>query len=351
LVLAIVVCAAGLPRAWAGECGDSSSVVAQVGDRKITLGELEKKEPAKILDAGYKYYMVQREVVQNTIDEELLEQQAKKENLTVDQLLNKHVRKEIKDPSDEALRVYYEGVDTDQPYEAIKDKIRDHIRSIRERKLAEKYIKSLRGENNVAMAIAPPKVDVALGNAPLQGPRDAAVKVVEFADYECPYCRKVEPTLEKLHKQFADRVAFAFKDYPLPMHTHAEKAAEAARCATAQGKFWDFHDKLFSADSLEVAQLKAYARGMNLDGAKFDKCLDSGGQAAGIEKDKTQGSKLGLTGTPSFFVNGHFVSGNVSYDVLEDLVRQQLTESSAGAHADSSSAKPAKEDKETSGGM
>ncbi len=335
LVLAVATTALFSLRAWAGPAEDPSQVVARVGDQDITLGELLKREPAKMLDAANKYYQAESAVIQEAINNGILEQAAKKEHLTVEQLVNKHVRGKIKDPSDEALKVYYEGLETDQPYEAIKDKIKEHIREGRMRKAMMAYAKSLHDSTTVVVMITPPKEDVAIGNAPVQGSRDAAVKVVEFADYECPYCRKVEPTLDKLRKQYGNRVAFAFKDFPLPMHKHAEKAAEAARCANEQGKFWDFHDKLFSGDtSLEIPEMKTYARSMKLDSAKFDKCLDSGGEAAGIQKDQAEGSRLGLTGTPTFFVNGHFISGNISYETLQGLVDQELaagaTKSSSG---------------------
>ena len=334
LVLAVATTGLFSLRAWAGPDENPSQVVARVGDQDITLGELMKREPAKMMDAANKYYQAENEVIQEAVNNGILEQAAKKEHVTVDQLLDKHVRGKIKDPSDEGLRVFYEGLQNPPPYEEIKDKIRQHIRDVRMQKAMMAYAKSLRDSTTVVVMITPPKEEVAIGNAPVEGSRDAAVKVVEFADYECPYCRKVQPTIDKLRKQYGNRVAFAFKDFPLPMHKHAEKAAEAARCANAQGKFWDFHDKLFSADSLEIPEMKTYARSLNLDGAKFDKCLDSGGEAAGIQKDQAEGSRLGLTGTPTFFVNGHFISGNVSYETLQGLVDQELaagaTKSSSG---------------------
>jgi protein-disulfide isomerase len=326
LALTTALCAA---RAWAGGCDDPSRVVARVGDRDITNGELQKREAAKVLDANYKYYIAQRDLIDEAINNDLIEEQAKKEHLTVEQLLDRHVRAKVKDPSDEAVEVYYEGLQNDQPFDTLKAKIREHIRQGREKKQIEAYVKSLRSSATIAMLILPPEEKVAVGNSPVQGARNAAVTVVEFADYECPYCRKVEPTLEKLRKEFGDRVAFAFKDFPLPMHKHAQKAAEAARCAEVQGKFWDFHDKLFSADSLEIAEMKTYARSMNMDGAKFDKCLDSGETVAEIQKDTAEGSKLGMTGTPTFFVNGHFISGNVPYETMRGLLEQELAESSA----------------------
>jgi protein-disulfide isomerase len=120
-------------------------------------------------------------------------------------------------------------------------------------------------------------------------------------------------------------VAVAFKDFPLPMHRHARKAAEAARCAGEQGRFWEFQDVLFDNNQrLELAQLKEYARVLKLDGVRFDQCLDAGEQAAAVERDIVQAQRLGLTGTPSLFINGHFLSGAVKYSTLREIVEQQL---------------------------
>jgi protein-disulfide isomerase len=156
--------------------------------------------------------------------------------------------------------------------------------------------------------------------------------VVEFADYECPYCQAIHPELKKLENEFGNKVAFVFKDFPLPMHPNAYKAAEATRCARVQGRFWEFHELLFTkGKKIDVAQLKAHARTLGLDGARFDQCLDSNEQAAAVRADLTQAQRLGLTGTPAFFINGHFLSGAVKYTTLREVVEQQLTASDASA--------------------
>jgi protein-disulfide isomerase len=131
--------------------------------------------------------------------------------------------------------------------------------------------------------------------------------------------------VKKLTADFGDRVSFAFKDFPLPMHTRAEKAAEAARCASKQNKFWEFHDELFHSKELDVDQLKAQARALKLDSEQFDKCLDSGEEAAAVDRDRKEGTRLGINGTPSFFINGHFMSGALDYATLRQAIEQQLT--------------------------
>lgn len=125
----------------------------------------------------------------------------------------------------------------------------------------------------------------------------------------------------------------AFKDFPLPMHRNAQKAAEAASCAGRQGSFWQFHDLMFAnTQKLEPAHLKEYARVLKLDAERFDQCLDAGEQAAAVRKDLAQAQRLGLTGTPSLFINGHFLSGAVQYSTLREIVEQQLAASEASAN-------------------
>jgi protein-disulfide isomerase len=172
--------------------------------------------------------------------------------------------------------------------------------------------------------LMPPSADVNTAKAYAKGSHDARVVLTEFADYECPYCQKVNPQIQQLKKEYGDNLTIVFKDFPLPMHHSAEKAAEASRCAGEQGKFWEYHDVLFYSKLLDVDQLKEHARTLNLDTEKFDNCLDSGKEAAAVNADREEAKSLGLTGTPSFFVNGHFFSGVVDYNALHDIVNQQM---------------------------
>jgi protein-disulfide isomerase len=150
------------------------------------------------------------------------------------------------------------------------------------------------------------------------------VTVIEFADFECPYCQQIEPKLMRLQQEFQGKLAFAYKDFPLPMHAHAQKAAEAAHCALDQGKFWEFHDLLYSSHQLDVSQLKQSARTLKLDGEAFDKCLDSGASAAVVKANLDEAQGLAISGTPGFFVNGRYLEGNVPYDSLRSVVAEEL---------------------------
>jgi protein-disulfide isomerase len=304
----------------------SSDVIAEIGTVKLTMGDLEQQESSKLLQARFDLYQAESKALDDLIDTTLIAQKAKSENLTVDQLLDREVKSQVKDPTEDQVRVYYEGLETDQPYEAVRGKIVEKIRAMRTNKARAAYIKALREHSNVYVTLAPPSTVVDLGNTDVLGPKDAPVMLVEFADYECPYCQRVAPAIKKLQEDFGGKVAVAYKDFPLPMHAHAEKAAEAARCAGKQGQFWAFHDELFSSKELDVDQLKAQARALKLDSAAFNKCLDGGETAAAVQQDREQGLRLGLSGTPSFFVNGHFLSGALDYATLRRMVDQQLTQ-------------------------
>jgi protein-disulfide isomerase len=331
-VLFLVTLALGvaptLSRAQGSSMGKDSNVIAEVNGQKLMMSDLEQTEGSKLLQARSSFYDAQRKALDDLIDQSLLEQQAKKDNLTVDKLLEREVTSKLPpDPTDDQLRVYYEGIDTDQPYDAVKDKILQHVRDARTAKAKAAYLVKLRSQSNIMIALQPPQANVNLANSILKGSPSAQVVLVEFADYQCPYCQKVHPDIDKLKAEFGDKLSIAFKDFPLPMHPFAQKAAEAARCAGVQGKFWEFHDALFTEKKLELPQLKEQARALHLDGAAFDKCLDSGEQASVVAKDYAEGKKLGITGTPSFFVNGHYFSGAVNYTMLRDMVHQQLTTS------------------------
>jgi protein-disulfide isomerase len=310
---------------------NDSTVVAEVGGVKVTLGELEQQESAKLLSAHYQYYQAQSKALDALIDKKVLEQKAKSENLTVEQLIDRDIKSQVKDPTEDQMKVYYEGLETDQPYESVREKILDKIRQLRTDKVRAAYVKELRSHTNVTIALAPPRANVEVADNQVLGPKTAKVTLVEFADYECPYCQKVAADVKKVAADFGDKVAFTYKDFPLPMHSRAEKAAEATRCASKQNKYWEFHDELFHSKELDVDQLKAQARALQLDPIQFDKCLDSGAEAAAVEKDRKEGVRLGITGTPSFFINGHYLSGALDYAALRQIVEQQLAAPTQGA--------------------
>jgi len=304
---------------------NDANVVAEIAGRKITADELEQKQAGKLLQAKYKYYLTERDALDLFIEDQLLEMQAKKEGVTLDELFKRHVAINVPEPTEDQLRFYYEGVQTDESYESARPNIISTVHQLRTKKARDAYIAQLRGEYGVVVELDQPSAKVEVKDAVRLGSEKAPVQIIEFADYECPYCQKVNDDLRRLREQFGDQVSLVYKDFPLPMHPLAERAAEAARCAGVQGKFWEYHDSLFDTKKLHTTELKEEARTLNLDADRFNKCLDSGEQSAVVKKDSQEAQRLGLQGTPSFFINSHFMSGSIGYVKLRETVLQELS--------------------------
>jgi protein-disulfide isomerase len=159
---------------------------------------------------------------------------------------------------------------------------------------------------------------------PSIGPKDAKVVIIEFSDFQCPFCSKAESTVKQILAEYEGKVRFVYRDYPLSFHQFAQKAAEAAECADEQGKFWEYHDLLFDKQnewsSNGVLSFKQYAKDIGLDSQKFDQCLDSGQMASEVKKDFSDGQSYGVNGTPAFFVNGEMISGAQPFSVFKQKI-------------------------------
>jgi len=189
-------------------------------------------------------------------------------------------------------------------------------------------------ENNVPTAPTPTPaptpaaVKVSLDDDAVKGEEDAPVTIVEFSDYECPYCgRFYSQTRDQIISEYVDtgKVKMVFRDFPLSFHQNAQKAAEAAECAGEQGKYWEMHDALYSnQQSLDVASIKGYAADLGLNTGDFESCLDNGDMAAEVQKDFTEGQGYGVRGTPAFFINGKLVSGAQPFSVFQQAIDAEL---------------------------
>ncbi len=166
---------------------------------------------------------------------------------------------------------------------------------------------------------------VALGSSEVRGTATAPVSLVVFSDFECPFCARLVPTLAELEAKYQGRIKIAFRQLPLPFHTHARLASSAALAAGEQGKFWQMHDLLFSHPAgLERPALVSYAKKLELDVAKFTAALDSGRFDKQIDADASDAQRLGATGTPTVFVNGRSVIGAQPVKAFQTVIDEEL---------------------------
>jgi protein-disulfide isomerase len=170
------------------------------------------------------------------------------------------------------------------------------------------------------------RVDVSVNGSPFKGSEKAEVTIVKFEDFQCPYCKAVQPNYQEVLKRYDGRVRLVHKDLPLDqIHPQARLAAEAARCADDEGKFWEYHDKLYaSSPNAAPEDLKFYAKDLGLKQDLFDKCMTSGKYKEAIQKDVNEGASLGVTGTPTFFINGRELSGAQSVEAISQIVDEEL---------------------------
>jgi protein-disulfide isomerase len=166
---------------------------------------------------------------------------------------------------------------------------------------------------------------IELGDAPILGSKSAKITIVEWADFQCPFCVRVNPTLEQIRKEYGDKVRFAFKHLPLSMHSKARAAHGASEAAHRQGKFWEMHDRIFAKPKdLSPATYLRYAKEMGLDIDQYNKDISSSSVRKVIDDDLALAGTLGVSGTPSFFINGRFLSGAQPYASFARVIDEEL---------------------------
>ena len=309
---------------------ETTDVLAVVDGQEITAADIESRIKGQLLKLNNELYSVKKQAVDAVIAERLLNQEATKRGITQQQLVQQEVTAKIKAVGDEEIEQFYKTNKArmgNKTLTEMKGRIAQYLQDVQRRERQQTLIGELRQAASIRMLIQPPIAEVAIDGAPTRGPENAPVTLVEFSDFQCPYCGRVQSVLQQISETYKDQVKLVYKDFPLPqLHPQAPKAAEAARCAREQDKYWDYHDRLFKdAKDLTSDKLKRYAADLQLDTAAFDACLDSGKYAAAVRKDMAQGAQLGVNSTPSFFVNGRFLSGAQPFSAFQALIDDALT--------------------------
>jgi protein-disulfide isomerase len=325
-VLALVLASgAWLPACAQGKAASkpqasgSTEALVVVNGKAITEADVL----ASSSEYAQKKYELLEGALNQVIEERLLEAEAAARKVGKEQVLAEITPKPVTDADVDA---FYEQnkAQIQQPKEQIAPRIKQFLEQQGQQTARQEFFSQLREKYKVEYKMEPFRMEVA-ATGPSKGPADAPVTIVEFSDFECPFCSRVVPTLDQVRAKYGDKVRIVFRQYPLPMHSNAQKAAEASLCANDQGKFWELHDAMFqNQKALGVDQLKAKAVELGMNAETFNSCLDSNKYAAQVAQDMKEGSAAGVSGTPAMFINGRFINGAVPIDQITPVIDDEL---------------------------
>ena len=321
-MLAALCFAQGKPQASPGE------VIATVAGQPIYEQELAAELGSKLLQLRNQEYQMKSKALDELIRKKLIDAQAQKRGIPADKLLEQEVDSRVPDPSDAEVEGYYLAVQSqaNQPLQEIKPQIQQVLKLLKTQQARQDYGDALRAKAETSVLLRPPKVEVGYDPARVRGGAKAPVTIVEFSDFQCPYCKKAEAILKDLLRKYNGQIKLAYRDFPLRgLHPQAQLAAEAGRCAEEQGKFWEYHDALLADQSkLDEAGLVKTAQTLGLNEKSFQTCLTGGKFKAQIEQDVQEGTQAGVSGTPGFFINGEFVNGTQTEAEFEKIIEREL---------------------------
>ena len=340
LAISFLFCGAFITSGWAQEeeTSNLSEVVAEVQGVAITQKDLQsgaaeelEKWKMESLQFEARQERVRHEILQRKLDElvatELVALEAAEQGLPDEELLKKETSN-LEDPTEEEVNTFYQ--DNQQRLQGSRTQllpmIRQYLADQKKEQIYQDFVDQLKTKYGVITHLQPLRVDVATEGHPSHGPANAPVTIVEFSDFECPYCQSMLGTIKNVQETYGEKVRLVYRQFPLnSIHPNAQRAAEASLCANDQGRFWEMHDLMFEDQrGLSVEALTKKAESLELDGPTFEKCLTSNKYAEQVKQDVMDGTVVGVTGTPAVFINGRPLVGNVPYDQLTEIIDDEL---------------------------
>ena len=312
----------------------ATDVVATVGTTSITLAQVDDlalQQPAATfgnMKLSQAMFEARRMALDSLVGNLLVEQEAKARGVDKAALVDQEVSSKVSPPTEEDIAAWYQA-NQQRVQGATLEQVRAPIGAflVQERTMTARqaYLERLKAKTPVKMMLEPPRQAAKAGTSPAKGPTSAPVELIEYSDFQCPFCLRANPVVDQVLATYGDKIHFVYRNYPLPNHPNARPAAEAAQCANEQGKFWPYHDKLFAqAGQLSDAELKQAASQVGLDSPKFNACFDGHKYKAVVDADIQAGDELGVSGTPAFFINGRSITGAQPYDEFKRIIDEEL---------------------------
>ena len=318
---------------------DLPEVLATVGDSKVTLAEVRARAGEDLDKLETQYQLMRSKIVSSVLDslirDKTLGAEAKKKGKTIDELVASEAGSAGFTPTDLEVTTWYDQNPDrvgGRPLKDVKPQIVTYLSNVKRHEAESKLEERLKSENKVVLSYKPFRLQFANEGAPVSGKKDAPVEIVEFSDFQCPFCQRMAPTIKEIKQKYPDQVRIVYRQFPLTnIHPFASKAAEASLCANEQGKFWELHDVMFKDQKkLAVSDLKESAKSLGMDEKKFNSCLDSGRYVEQVQNDSKEAQRIGVTGTPALFVNGVLLDGGaVPFTVVEAAIQKELSRANA----------------------
>jgi len=306
--------------------GDADPV-ARIGGEPITFAELDASAKADLLKIEQQLFDIRKNALDQMIDLRLAENEANSRSITTEALLKAEVEDKAAPIGDSEVEAFYNENQGRMRGDLAQmaDPIKKHLAQQQAIALMSAFTKSLRDKANVEIYLEQPRIEVDPGDSPRYGDAGAPVEIIEFSDFQCPYCIRGAETLDQVKEKYGEKVTIVYRHFPLPMHDRAHRAAEASECANEQGKFWEYHDALFANQrAMTEEDLSGYAQATGLDVTKFNECLASSRHVATVDQDMADGSNAGMSGTPGFFINGVFLGGAMPIEKFSEIIDAEL---------------------------
>lgn len=321
--------AAGKEGVKKGTPAQSEPLVA-VGNWSMKEADVDRELAGFIYDLQVQVYKQRMQVIQENLANHLLALEAKSTGTTPAALLEREVLSKIPEVSQDQVKSFIDQNKERLPNkgEGMEARVKQMLRNNARETIYEDYLIGLGKKHGAVVNNPLPKAPAFHVDAPADVSRGAAsapVTIVEFSDFECPYCKKASNTAKELERLYPGKIRIAYRHFPMPSHTHAMGAAEASLCAAEQSKFWDYHDILFTnTDKLGQDDLKRHAEQLSLDMGKFNQCLDSNRNLARVQKDARDAARQGVTGTPTFFINSQRLVGAQPIENFKKMIDEEL---------------------------
>ena len=329
-VAAIATASAGRAAAQPAKAAvdEPGAVVAYLGERPVTAREVEARLKARLFKTRQETYDLQVEGIREVAFAAMLDQEAAKAGLTRDAYYKREVTDKVAEPKDEEVQQILSAYRARLPKsdDEAKAEVRRFLRERNASQAAETLKSDLLARAKLRITLEPPRMDVPVeADDPVVGAATAPVTLIEFSDFQCPYCQRAQTVLKQLRSEYGDRLRMAFKQLPLGIHAQARFAAEVALCANDQGKYWEAREWLFGhREGLTAEAAGQWATGAALDAAAFSKCLADHVHQTTIVKDIATATELATSSTPAFFVNGRLLNGALPIERFREVIDDEL---------------------------